>query len=140
MVLAVIGKKLPFVTIQIYRCDVFWFVVTVLQVVARLLDPTGEVIVFSLPHRQLRHLALALCAYINSHFHSVFLPRVAPAMIAAALSTLALSTVSPLPLCELYSMLTAPSSSKSIQECRTVTDALITEVFRNVETKLPPDA
>lgn len=110
------------------------------KVVALLLDPTGDVIVFSLPHRQIRHLALSLCAYINSHFHSVFLPRVVPAMIAAALSTPTLSTVSPFPLCELYSLLSAPCSSKSIQECRTVTDALITEVFRNVETKRPPDA
>ena len=105
------------------------------KVVSLLLDTNQDVSLSPLPHDQIQHLALSLCSYINNHFHAVFLPRVAPAMIAAALSTPAISTVSPFPLCELYALLSGPCSSKSIHECRGVTDAIITEVFRNVRTR-----
>lgn len=78
-------------------------------------------------------MALSLCAYINSNFHSVFVPRIAPAMIAASHSFAHVSTLSPFRLCELYSLISAPCTSKSISECKRVVDTIITEVFRNVD-------
>ena len=105
------------------------------KVISLLLDTNQDVCSFFSPHRQIQQLALSLCAYINNHFHSIFLPRVAPAMIAAILSTPSISTVSPFPLSELYALLSGPCSSKSIQECKGVTETIITEVFRNVWKK-----
>ena len=78
-------------------------------------------------------MALSLCSYINSNFHSVFVPRIAPAMIAASHSFAHVSTVSPFRSCELYSLVSAPCSPKSISECKRVVDTIITEVFRNVD-------
>ena len=84
-------------------------------------------------------MALSLCAYINSNFHSVFVPRIAPAMIAASHSFAHVSTVSPFRLCELYSLISAPYTSKSIGECKRVVDTIITEVFRNVGAMMEAD-
>lgn len=54
-------------------------------------------------------------------------------MIAASHSFAHVSTVSPFRLCELYSLISAPCTSKSIGECKRVVDTIITEVFRNVD-------
>lgn len=81
---------------------------------------------------QIRRLALSLLDFINIHFHSVFLPRVAPAWIATASRAASLPRPSSDPsgwcFYGLYSLLSR-SATSSLRECKEVLDAILEFAF-----------
>lgn len=87
---------------------------------------------FSIIHTQIQRLALSLLDYINSNFHSVFVPRVAPAILQAIISKGDLEKIRGDSFCELYSLISSPYTSTSIRECKDITDFIITAIYRNV--------
>lgn len=101
-------------------------------VISLLLDPNGEVFFVFQNHTQIQRLALSLLDYINSNFHSVFIPRVAPAILQAIISQGNLEGIRGDSFCELYSLISSPYTSTSINECKDITDFIITAIYRNV--------
>lgn len=87
---------------------------------------------FSKNHTQIQRLALSLLDYINSNFHSVFVPRVAPAILQAIISQGNIEGIRCDSFCELYSLISSPYTSTSIHECKDITDFIITAIYRNV--------
>ena len=81
---------------------------------------------------QIRRLALSLLDFINTHFHSVFLPRIAPAWIATAshAASLPRPASNPSGWCfyGLYSLLSR-SATSSLRECKEVLDAILEFAF-----------
>ena len=81
---------------------------------------------------QIRRLALSLLDFINTHFHSVFLPRVAPAWIATASHAASLPSPASDPsgwcFYGLYSLLSR-SATSSLRECKEVLDAILDFAF-----------
>lgn len=81
---------------------------------------------------QIRRLALSLLDFINTHFHSVFLPRIAPAWIATAshAASLPRPASNPSGWCfyGLYSLLSR-SATSSLRECKEVLDAILDFAF-----------
>ena len=98
------------------------------KVVALLVDPAEDVPFFPCSVAQIRRLALSLLDFINTHFHAVFLPRVAPAWIATASRAASLPGPSGWCFYGLYSLLSR-SATSSLRECREVLDAILEFAF-----------
>ena len=66
---------------------------------------------------------------MNSNYHAVFLPRVVPALMAAASERRA-----PAAFCALYSIVAGRDAGKTVSECKGGLTQLLDQVFRDVGT------
>ena len=81
--------------------------------------------------RQTRKLAVAALEYVNSNYHAMFLPRVAPALMDAVTRS---EQPSPDSFCALYSIVAGRDAGKTVSECKGILTQLLNQVFRDVGT------